>query len=42
MHLRSDELVEVRGDVEEDPVDGSRKGDPAEEQDEEHEVGVGG
>lgn len=41
-YLRADELVEVGGDVEADPVDGSRQGDPAEEEDEQHEVGIGG
>lgn len=40
--LGPDELIEVRRDVEEDPVDGSGKGDPAEEEDEEHEVRIGG
>lgn len=41
-YLRSDQFVEVRRDVEEDPVDGSGQRDPTEEQDEQHEVGIGG
>lgn len=40
--LGADELIEVWRDVEEDPVDGSREGDPAEEEDDEHDVGIGG
>lgn len=39
--LGADELIEVGRDVEEDPVDGSGKGDPTEEEDEEHEVRIG-
>lgn len=42
VYLGADELIEVGGDVEADPVDGSGQGDPAEEQDEQHEVGIGG
>lgn len=42
VYLRSDELVEVWGDVEENAVYGAGQGDPAEEQDEQHEVGVRG
>lgn len=42
VYLGADELIEVRGDVEADPIDGSGQGDPAEEQDEQHEVGIGG
>lgn len=40
--LGTDELIEVRRDVEEDSVDGSGEGDPAEEEDDEHEVRIGG
>lgn len=39
--LGADELIEVGRDVEADPVDGSGKGDPTEEEDEEHEVRIG-
>lgn len=42
VNLRSDELIEVWSDVEENPIDGSRECDPSEEQDEQHEVGIGG
>lgn len=42
VYLRPGELVEVRSDVEADPVDGSRQTDAAKEQDDQHEVGVGG
>lgn len=42
MYLRSDELIEVWRDVKEDPIYGSRKCDPSEKQDEQHEVGIGG
>lgn len=42
VYLRSDELVEVWGDVESNAIYGAGQGDPAEEQDEQHEVGVGG
>lgn len=42
VYLRPDELIEVWCDVEEDPIYGSRQSDPAEEQDEQHEVGIGG
>lgn len=41
-YLRSDQLVEVWRDVEEDPIYGSGQSDPTEEQDEQHEVGIGG
>lgn len=41
-YLRIDELLEVWGNVEEDSVYGSREGDPTEEEDEQHEVGIGG
>lgn len=40
--LGADELIEVRRDVEEDPVDGSGEGDSTEEEDDEHEVRIGG
>lgn len=40
--LRADELIKVWRNVEEDPVNGSRKGDPTEEEDEEHEVRISG
>lgn len=40
--LGADELIEVRRDVEEDPVDGSGEGDSAEEEDDQHEVRIGG
>lgn len=40
--LGADELIEVRGYVEEDPVYGSGQSDPTEEEDEQHEVGIGG
>lgn len=42
MNLRSDELIEVWSNVEENPIYGSRECDPPEEQDEQHEVGIGG
>lgn len=42
VYLRPDELIEVWSNVEEDPIYGSRQSDPTEEQDEQHEVGIGG
>lgn len=41
-YLGPGELIEVRGNVEADPIYGSRQRDPTEKQDEEHEVGIGG
>lgn len=40
--LRPDELIEVGSDVESDPIYGSGQSDPTKEQDEQHEVGIGG
>lgn len=42
IHLGADEFIKVWGDVEEDAVDGSGQSDPSEEEDEEHEVRIGG
>lgn len=42
VYLRAGELIEVWCDVEENPIYGSRQSDPTEEQDEQHEVGIGG
>lgn len=41
-YLRADQLVKVWRDVEKDPIYGSGQSDPTEEQDEQHEVGIGG
>lgn len=41
-YLRTNELIEVWSNVEEDPIYSSRQSDPTEEQDEQHEVGIGG
>lgn len=42
VHLRLDELIEVWSNIEEDAIYGSRQSDPTEEEDEQHEVGIGG
>lgn len=42
VYLRSDELIEVWCNVEADPIYGPWQSDPSEEQDEQHEVGIGG
>lgn len=42
VYLRSNELIEVWGDVEQNAINGSGKGDSSEEQDEQHEVRIGG
>lgn len=41
-YLRAYQLVKVWRDVEEDSINGSGQSDPTEEQDEQHEVGIGG
>lgn len=41
-YLGADQLVKIWRDVEEDPIYGSGQSDPTEEQDEQHEVGIGG
>lgn len=42
VYLRPGELLEVWGNVEANPIYGPRQSDPTEEQDEQHEVGIGG
>lgn len=42
VYLRPDELIEVWSNIEEDAIDGSRQRDPTEEEDEQHEVRIGG
>lgn len=41
-YLRPSELIEVWSDVEADAIYGSRQSDATEEQDEQHDVGIGG
>lgn len=41
-YLGPDEFIEVWSNVEADPIYGSRQRDPTKEQDEQHEVGIGG
>ena len=42
VYLRPGELIEVWSDVKADPIYGSGQSDPAKEQDEQHDVGIGG